>query len=162
MATGLITQERLKSLLTYDSDTGKFCWRRTNKAAGTLHTTGYWRVQIDGKAYLAHRLAWVYAHGAFPIDNIDHINHNKNDNRLKNLRVVTRSENQHNRKRTTQSSSGFLGVSWFAPKKKWRAYIKTNGKRYHLGWFSDINSAVQARKAAERLYHPSRPHDATT
>jgi len=161
MATHSITQERLKSLLTYDPDTGEFRWRKTNKVAGTLHAAGYWRVHIDRKPYLAHRLAWMYVHGAFPTNNIDHINHSRNDNRLKNLRLVTPSENQHNRKRTTQSSSGFLGVSWFAPKKKWRAYIKANGKRYHLGWFSDVNSAVQARKAAERLYHPSRPCDAT-
>jgi hypothetical protein len=162
MATDLITQERLQSLLMYDPDTGEFRWRKTNKIAGTLHASGYWRVQIDGKPYLAHRLAWAYAHGAFPKNNIDHINHNRSDNRLKNLRLVTRSENQHNRKRATQSSSGFLGVSWFAPKKKWRAYIKANGTRHHLGWFSDLNAAVQARKAAERLYHPSRPCDATT
>lgn len=162
MATDLITQERLKSLLTYDPDTGNFCWRKTNKIAGTLHANGYRRVQIDGKTYLAHRLAWAYAHGAFPACNVDHINHNRSDNRIENLRLVTQSENQHNRKRTTQSSSGFLGVSWFAPKKKWRAYIKANGKRHHLGWFSDVNLAVQARKAAELLYHPSRPNDATT
>jgi hypothetical protein len=157
MATELITQERLKSLLVYDPNTGVFCWRKNNKLAGTLHATGYWRVQIAGRPYLAHRLAWLYTYGCFSNFNVDHINHDRQDNRILNLRIVTRSENQHNRKRRTQSSSGFLGVSWFKPKNKWRAYIKANNKRHHLGWFSNVEDAVQARINAEHLYHPSRP-----
>ena len=160
MATNLITQDRLKSLLTYDPDTGDFTRRKTGAKTGRQSRNGYMRVNIGNTAYLAHRLAWLYFYGSWPDDCIDHINQDRADNRITNLRVVTKSQNQHNRKRSLNNTSGKTGVCWFPPKQKWRAYIKRDGKPHHLGWFKSLDDAVAARVNAEKTYHPSRPDHA--
>ena len=155
-----ITQERLKSLLTYDPDTGNFARVKTGAHAGKVHKNGYVRVSVCDKLYLAHRLAWFYTHGKWPDSCIDHINRKRDDNRIANLRVVSKSENQHNRSINQNNKSGRTGVNWFAPKQRWRAYIKINGRIKHLGWFQNLPDAIAARASAEKTYHTSRPTDA--
>jgi hypothetical protein len=107
-----LTQQRLHELLHYDPSTGAFTWRVApnrriiaGSVAGVTETNGYRRIRIDGRQYGAHRLAWLYMHGEFPPNDIDHINRTRDDNRSTNLRAVTRKENMTNvapRRRLTE------------------------------------------------------------
>lgn len=107
MAKADLTPERLRELLEYDPETGKFTWLR-NRAfkalggthAGYLNSNGYLRITVDDVSYAAHRLAWLYVHGRWPDKTIDHINRNKQDNRIANLRDVTHSEQNYNSSRS--------------------------------------------------------------
>lgn len=165
MASPNLTQARLRALLHYDPDTGLFQWRnrkhgraRNKTHAGCVEKRiGYASIGIDGKVYKAHRLAWLYVHGKWPSGVIDHINHKKADNRIANLRDTNDEQNHHNRARETKSASGHLGVTWHQRDARWMAHIEASGKRHHLGYFTDLNEAIAARKAAERVYHPGRP-----
>lgn len=158
----MLTQQRLKELLNYDPNTGEFRWKLTSKKrligaiAGTLAARGYRQIKIDNKFYYAHRLVWLYTYGQFPSLHIDHKNGNILDNRIANLREVSRQQNMQNIKRMASNTSGFTGVSWNKPFFKWHARISYNGKRIHLGYFSDIWDAICARKAAELIYQPLR------
>jgi hypothetical protein len=139
----MITQEELKELLSYDQDTGIFTWNKSKKQAGTLTYSGYKRIIIKNKSYYAHRLVWLYVNGYMP-DYVDHINMNRSDNRLCNLRKATNAENQCNKKITKNNTSGVKGVSWFARDNNWRARIQFDGKHIHLGYFNTIEEAKTA------------------
>lgn len=160
-----ITQARLKALLHYDPDTGLFRWvgrkhgraRNKNEAGCVEKRIGYASIGVDGRVYRAHRLAWLYVYGSWPQGQLDHINHKKADNRIANLRDVTCAQNHQNRARNTKSQTGQLGVTWHKRDARWMAHIEASGKRHHLGYFKDLDAAIQARKAAERTYHPDRP-----
>jgi len=155
MATGILTQDRLRELLTYDPDTGHFYWRSTrrnakqNSRAGTIDPRGYVRISVDRKVYGAHRLAWLYTHGCWPTQEIDHINRNPNDNRLANLRDVSRSTNTQNTGTRKDNVSGARGVGWHKAQQKWRARIQINGVKKELGYFLTINDAQQAYDRAK-------------
>jgi hypothetical protein len=125
--------------------------------AGSRMTTGYLRCTLDKRNYRVHQLAWLYVYGVWPQHQIDHINHDKADNRIANLRDVTCSMNNQNRRRQSRNASGFLGVSWSKDMRRWIAGIKVAGKTVNLGYFADKNDAIKARLTAERKYHPSRP-----
>ena len=157
MATNSITQKRLKSLLTYDPDTGEFRWRvnRTGGAkagdrAGSYDTERYLVMRVDGRYYRGHRLIWLYVHGCWPSHHIDHINGNPSDNRLANLREATSTQNGINRRRDPRNKSGKTGVTWCNNSKKWRADIGQNGKLLRLGRFDTLEAAIAARIKAER------------
>src|SRR5712664_3026918 len=114
----ILTAERLRELLNYDPETGIFRWdvvRRgcgIGKEAGTSVSAGYRQISIDRRAYSEHRLARLYVHGHWPLDEIDHINGVRDDNRLSNLRQATRSENAQNQRRAqSRSKIGILGVT---------------------------------------------------
>ena len=83
---------------------------------------------------------------------VDHINGNTFDNRKTNLRLVTNSQNQANKKLQSNNNSGYVGIGWDKKSNKWRAYIKINGKHIHLGMFVEIKEAIQSRKSAEEKY----------
>ena len=163
MANKLPDQERLKELFSYDPDTGIFT-RRISTGRHGRHKVGevagtkaiYWGMYVDGKRFVAHRLAWVYVYGRPPKEDIDHINQNKLDNRIANLREATRQQNMQNVTIHKHNSSGFKGVCAHKPTKKWRAYIFNGYKQLHLGLFETIDKAVEARKAAEFQYHTHR------
>ena len=139
----MITQQRLKEFLDYNPDTGVFTWRESyfpskiGKPAGGPFR-GYLRLMVDGKLYLCHRLAWLYVHGDWPTETIDHINGIKSDNRIKNLRAVSHMENCQNRPLRKDNSSGISGVCWDKSSNHWRATIAVNGKRKHLIKTSDL------------------------
>ena len=157
MAT--LTQDELKSLLAYDPETGVFTrltGRRAGRMTGTTRSYGYAKITISTKMYSAHRLAWLYVHGYFPVCQIDHINHIRDDNRIANLRLATSAQNHQNRRRITKSASGFLGVTWHKRDASWQAHIETNGRSRHLGYFKCLAKALLARKQAEQVYHPFR------
>jgi len=114
-------------------------------------------VRIDGRNYKAHRLAWFYAHDVWPAGDIDHINRDKADNRLCNLRVVTKAQNGQNQTLRRNNKSGCSGVSWASNIARWRVQIRASGTRYQIGTFLDLDAAVEARKKAEAALHTHRP-----
>jgi hypothetical protein len=151
-----LTAERLRQVLHYDGSTGVFT-RLTapqprfpvGSVAGTNHSRGYWVVTVDGRIYKAHRLAWLYAHGNWPDGEIDHINLVKTDNRLSNLRVVTRSENTSNRSRArVDNKLGLLGVSQVG--NRYIARIAIGGSQRYLGIFKTPDQAKAAYDTARK------------
>ena len=151
-----ITQERLKELLCYDSDTGIFTWRKSlcrkikcGSLAGCVHPNGYIRIHIDNKLYSAHRLAWLYVHGFTPTNLIiDHINNIRTDNRIENLRIVSSSCNAKNRTGlSSDNTSGVTGVFWDLD--RWRVFTKDKEKTVYHGRFTEFADAVRARYIAE-------------
>lgn len=144
----MLTQERLKEVLDYNSETGLFFWKRkinkipNGKPAGANQNRGYIQLMIDSHNYLAHRLAWLYVHGKWPKNQIDHINRDKKDNRILNLRDVSNSTNQLNIGLRSHNSSGVTGVVKSAkPHRPWAAQINRNNKKIFLGYFQTIEEA---------------------
>ncbi len=158
----LITQEYLKTILKYNPETGDFKWVKLNKfasriqigdIAGCLTNNGYISIQINGKLYPAHRLAWLYMTGSWPEFDIDHIEGINIPffNKFSNLRDTNR--NNWNRVDNKNNTSGFRGVSFHKPTGKWRARIKVNGINKHLGYFNTPEEASAAYEAAKLIYH---------
>lgn len=154
-----LTQAHVKELLHYDPDTGVFTWIKKltplsriliGSIAGSINGNGYRHICIQGKTYKAHRLAWLYVFGKFPNNLLDHINRNRSDNRLRNLREVGYSENNQNHEISKRNTSGITGVYWYKPSQKWCAKISSNNKLKHIGYFATIEEAIAARKAAEK------------
>jgi len=106
--------------------------------------------QLEGNLLSMHRIILGLRHGDGKI--ADHINRNGLDNRQSNLRVVSRSGNQHNRRVSKNNVSGYTGVCWLISRKKWEARIKINNRSIHLGFFEDIKDAVEARRQGELKY----------
>ena len=149
----------VKSRLRYDKDSGVFTWtesRGSVKAgdlAKSVNSLGYARVKVGGVHHLAHRLAWAFVHGSFPESEIDHVNGIKTDNRIENLRLATRSENQRNKGKLSNNKSGFKGVNWNPSTKKWAARCMVNGKRTHIGYFDDVALAASAYQQVAASMH---------
>lgn len=155
----MITQSRLHELFSYEPETGSLV-RRTKvrgpvpsrRAAGWRHSSGYLKVSIDGKSYQIHRLVWLYHHGVLP-DLVDHINGDKADNRIENVRPATTSQNSRNRGATKSNPTGLKGVSFYRRTNTWRAQITANGKKYWLGVYETPQEAHEAyRRAAVKLH----------
>jgi HNH endonuclease len=142
----MITQEQLKAILDYDPETGIFIWRGSGHGkrgtVGTVSPQGYRRIMIDYQQYPAHKLAWLYVHGEWV--QLDHINLDRDDNRLLNLRKATRSENLGN---CLSRRDGLKGC-WFERRrrsyKKWGARIQKAGKVFRLGYFQTEKEANDA------------------
>ncbi len=179
MAKPLPSIETLRTLLRCDAETGKLYWRpRTldmfghckwperqcaswngrlaNKEALSVLFEGYKVGAIFDRNLRAHRVIWAMVHGAWPADQIDHINHDRSDNRIENLRCVTRSENMKNFSKSKANTSGVTGVywnkgneNWNKGNENWNVSITINGKSKHIGCFTDKADAIVARKAAE-------------
>lgn len=154
-----LTAEFLRSVLHYDQVSGIFTWKvrtsprvKVGNLAGCPEGAGYLRIRLHNRSYQAHRLAWFYMYGSWPTDQIDHINRIRTDNRIANLREVTNKQNHQNRSKSSNNTSGHPGVSWHKRDYRWQARIKHNYKYIHLGLFENIEDAVAARKAAEKLY----------
>jgi hypothetical protein len=151
-----ITQEELKEWLVFNNDIGRFFWKKkyrgihTSKTleAGSFDAHGYGQIRIRGEIYKEHRLVWLYVYGKWPDGQIDHINHNRRDNRVENLREVNNSENHKNRPLQRNNKTGVPGVCFY-PKKGYYAYINVNGKRLNLGMFGELEEAISARRLAE-------------
>ena len=154
-----LTAEKLRELLHYEPATGIFTWKvrtansvKVGDVAGCPDGRGYLCIKVLNRLYRAHRLAWLYHFGEWPTDQIDHINRNRSDNRIENLREVTNKQNHQNKSKRSDNTSGHTGVYWHKQKSKWRARIKHNQKLIHLGLFATIEEAVAARKAGELRY----------
>jgi hypothetical protein len=158
--------ETLRQLIRYDPETGKLHWnfrdasyfssktqykvwnkRFAHKEAFTADCgIGYRQGAVLGVGLKAHRVCWALYYGEWPENQIDHINHDRADNRIVNLRNVTVSENCRNRSRPSNNVSGYIGVS--AHGEKWVARLKMDGVDHYLGLFSTIEDAVAARRKA--------------
>jgi hypothetical protein len=150
----------LKEMLDYNKDTGIFTWKidRSSLAkkgikAGSISSDNYVLLTLFNKQYKAHRIAWLFVNGSMPTNHIDHINGNKQDNRIDNLRLVTHSENSKNLSIDKRNKSGKTGVCWHVLSKKWIASISIDKKLKHLGYFDNIEDAILARKNAEITYN---------
>tara|TARA_R110000868_G_C10516848_1_gene732701 strand:- start:67 stop:558 length:492 start_codon:yes stop_codon:yes gene_type:complete len=156
----MINQNILKQNLSYNPETGEFMWlvnrgpARKFAHAGSKHKSGYLHIYLFGKHYLCHRLAWLYVYGDWPLQYLDHINGNKKDNTIKNLRDVDSALNQQNQKNPPiTNKSGFVGAHWDKRKNKWISQISVYGKKIHLGNFdSKENAATAYKKAKENLH----------
>jgi len=148
----------LKKSITYNPLTGEFI-RKTGKQISIKpdKTTGYLRIMVNRKHYLAHRLAWLYVYGYMPTI-IDHIDGNKTNNKLSNLREVSSLENQRNLTLAKNNTSGVTGVSFSKSRNKWEAKIQVNGKTIHLGRFIELEDAIIARKQGELKYGFHKNH----
>jgi hypothetical protein len=160
-----ITQSALVKATHYDPDTGIFVRRvntgrhdrhKAGEVMGTKTIKGYIMVGIVSRRYMAHRLAWLYVHGEWPDQDLDHINRDKSDNRIANLRPATRLQNMQNVEKHKHNTSGIKGVCWHSQRNKWRAQINVMYKQKYLGLFDNFDAAVKARAAAEILYHSHR------
>ena len=153
-----ITADELRSILHYDPLTGVFTHRESagcrlaGSVAGFLDSKGYMQVGVLKRQYSAHRLAWLYIYGTWPKNQIDHINRNRSDNRIANLRDVTNQQNMCNAGDFSTNSSGRKGVYWDKRDSRWRACIVNKGRYLSLGYFGTQAEAVAARVAAEKLY----------
>ena len=154
----MLTQARLKDILHYDAETGVFTWLvrpnnriRIGDIAGRFNGRST-MIRVDGVSYFAHRLAWLYMTGAWPINQIDHIDGNPLNNRIVNLRDVTQSVNMQNLRRAqSRNKSGVLGVS--LDRGRFRASIDIDGRTTYLGYFSSPELAHVAYLNAKRQHH---------
>lgn len=159
MAAKILTQDRLKELLHYDPATGIFTWLRPcnrfsqvkpGDFAGALHKRGYIHIKVEGRCYKAHRLAWLYVYGRWPAPAIDHINRDKKDNRLTNLREVTHLKNMQNKSIYRQNVSGRPGVTPHRNTGRWVAQVQVNHRNHYLGIFDTPELAANAYHEARR------------
>lgn len=153
-----LTIERLRQVLRYEPATGNFFWvhRDTHKSklgkqASIIRSHGYLSVCIDSVYYYTHRLVWMYVNGRMP-DVIDHINGNKQDNRIENLRSVDQKTNAENVvKPRKHNKSGLIGA--YKAKNKFKSKIKIDGKYVYLGMFETPEDASQAFIDMKRKHH---------
>lgn len=146
-----LTRAYLKSVLNYNADTGVFIRAVASKGlnnkvgdrAGWTKANGYTEIMVGGKTYKAHRLAWLYVYGSFPDGLIDHINGVRDDNRIANLRVATVADNQKNRKKNENNTSGLKGVHFRPDRNTYIARAMLNGKSHY------IKSCKTAEEAGE-------------
>lgn len=149
MKSEKISANRLRQVLQYNTDTGDFVWleRLSNRAqvgqlAGSVAANGYVQIQINGRLYFAHRLAWLYVTGEYPKSQVDHRDRNRSNNAWINLREATPSENSCNK--ATNNRSGVRGVSWNKRAGKWVAQVSFRRITHYLGLFDSIEEAGYA------------------
>jgi len=161
-----MTQKELMCLLDYDRATGLFTWKVTknnrvkagSNAGYKSPKNGYIQIKINGRHYQAHRLAWLFVNGDFPQCELDHIDHDRSNNAINNLRPVSRKQNSRNTRVRKNSYSGVTGVYWDKHSFQWRVMVHSlDGKSHHVGYFKDFDEARRARKDAEKEhgYHPN-------
>lgn len=149
----------LRAVLDYDHISGVFRWKfaaSTGRPAGSVAgnlSRGYIRIQIGGRSYFAHRLAWLFVHGVWPANYIDHVDGVRRNNAIANLRPATARQNQFNRRIQRSNASGFKGVHWEPEERKWYATIRINGQKKHLGRYDDPADAHRAYEAAAIAHH---------
>jgi hypothetical protein len=170
--------ETLRELMSYDPETGKLYWRFRDRsyfpddgtwkmwntqfadkeAFTSKADNGYYRGAVLGHHDKTHRVGWAIHYGKWPDSHMDHVNGDRSDNRLCNLRVVTPAENCRNMRRSSSNTSGVPGVHWNGKIKKWVAAVKdADGNQIHLGCFTALQDAAFVRKVSELMhgYHPN-------
>lgn len=142
-----LSLEELRLLYRYDEETGKLLLAANGKEVGYDNGFGYLRTSIKDKKIVLHRLIWLLQYGYLPEMDLDHINGNRKDNRLVNLRLATRAENLQNQTKAK-------GFRWFEPAKKWVVAVKKDYKAHHIGYFDTELDARAAYMRAKRELHP--------
>ena len=155
-----LTQEQLKAVVHYDPSTGLFTWLSTlggvcvGQVAGNGNSNGYRVLGWNGRKYRQHRLAWLYVHGAWPKGTIDHMDGDRCNNRIGNLRDVSQRINMQNqRKPTKANTSGALGVYWSANRGGYMASVSVKPKKYRRGPYRTIERAQDAYLDLKRKHH---------
>lgn len=156
-----VSLARVRELFDVDVEAGTMRWKvnkgrgRVGALAGKVHgQSGYLTVGIDNRHYRAHRLIWLCATGRWPANWLDHINGDRLDNRIDNLREVTPALNGRNRvSPQANSTTKLVGVSWHKLRQKWRASIQVDGKHIHLGLYDDPAIASAVYWDAKRRHH---------
>ncbi|AGF87895.1 HNH endonuclease [Salmonella phage FSL SP-126] len=165
MCNSEISSEILLNLFNYKD--GNIYWKQWKKGrsrnliAGTINNKGYLKVTIDGKQMYAHRIVWIMHNGN--IDDgyeIDHINHNRSDNRIENLRIVTRSENAKNLSMAANNKTGFTDVFFNKKRNKYFSSVKVGNNHIFGGWHDSIESAVTSRNALWKKFGFHQNHGA--
>ena len=150
-----LSHEFLVSVLDYEKDTGIFYWTgkqpgtKKGKFAGTFSSDGYIQIQLKGKIYRSHRLAWFYVYKEWPKGVIDHIDRDTLNCSIYNLRDTDQEVNQRNRKLNYNNATGYKGVSLNKKTGKYEAYIKVQGIKKYLGLFTTVEEAAAAQRLAE-------------
>jgi hypothetical protein len=168
MMTGVseaLTANRLRELLVYDAETGIFLWKHridcapqcntrwAGKVAGTLGSDGYLKITIDYRQFGAHRLAWLHVHGVWPADQIDHIDGNRANNAITNLREATNSQNNANAPAQANSTTGVRGVTFRWRIGRYQVQLFKDGAGIHGGYFTTLEeAAIAARRLAQELH----------
>lgn len=152
-------REMISAALDFCPDTGVFTWKklegrgartdRVGKPAGAVNNTGYVAIQLGGRKFLAHRMAWLITFGEWPVAEIDHLNGVRTDNRICNLREVCHRVNAENQR----LKDGRLGVDFYKSQRKWRARITVRGVCSTLGYFETRSEAQQVYLDAKRKLH---------
>lgn len=151
--------EAFRASFDYDPETGNIYWKIgccKGSIAGGKGDRGYWVIRFRKRTIKAHRIAWLHFYGSVPVKpfEIDHINGDKSDNRIVNLRQCVRSQNISNASKIrTNNTSGCPGVHWFKRDQRYAANIKANGQLIFLGYFDTFDEAKSARIAAVKKYH---------
>ena len=160
----MLTQEEANYLFYYDPINGKLYWKhprahrlKEGDEAGTLHHLGYMQTQVGEKIYRNHRIIWLMHYGYLP-KVLDHIDHDRLNNKIENLREVTYSENCKNITKPKNNTSGVVGVSFNKRLNKWYSQIRSEKVKYYLGTFNSFEEAVKARKEAEVKYGFHKNH----
>ena len=166
-ATVALTAEYARECFDYTPETGKVTWRRrprehfktdgaykswitrfAGKSVGDYTRGGYCAVHIGSKDYGLHIIIWAMTHGKWPEFEIDHIDHCRTNNRISNLREVTKAENRKNQSKRSDNTSGITGVFWHKRAGKWMASLSINGRLKYLGLFPNIQDAANAVASA--------------
>lgn len=156
----MITQQRLKELFNYCPDTGILTQKtrtsqrvKVGEDVGCLTRNGYLKIFCQGRNYRVHRLAWLYVYGDYPDEDIDHINGIRTDNRLCNLRLATRSQNNCNSKLRADNKTSYRNVHFFKRTGTYQVQVRLNGKRVNGGYFATAEEAsVVATKMRKQLH----------
>lgn len=144
------TKRQIEEMLSYCSETGLLYWRvnsrryKENNPAGKMCERGYVRVSIEGIKYPAHQIIWLLIYGEWPHMDIDHIDGNRSNNSICNLRLATKAQNNANACLRKDNSSGYKGVSYHKSNKRYRAEIRHDGKRKLIGYFKTAQEASDA------------------
>ena len=165
MAADILSAERLREVVDYDPATGVFTRKvrlaqrhqvgdRADFVITAGNQRGYYRVCVDSRRYMAHRCAWLCVHGAWPEHDIDHINGDRGDNRIANLRDVPNQINRQNmRGPRSDNKSGLLGVHWHEGTQKWRARVQLEGRVIEAGLHETREQAHAAYLQVKRKAH---------
>jgi hypothetical protein len=157
----LLSADEARRVFLYDPESGLLSWRarpsvgvKVGDSAGSKRKDGYLGLKYRGQQYLAHRIAWLITYGSWPVQDVDHIDGNRSNNAIANLRDVSRAMNVQNVRapRCSNEASGMLGVTKRG--RKWQASIWAGGRRSYLGLFSAPEEAHAAYVQAKRQLHP--------
>ena len=154
-----MTRDDIKHLFDWCPESGVLRWKsptsnrvKAGDVAGNLDSKGYYRVGLHGAQYRLHRVIWLLAYGEWPKGEIDHIDGNRINNSISNLRCVSHKRNSRNCKLSKNNTSGHIGITWHKKAGKWMASVSIDGRQQHLGLFDDKRDAISARAKASETH----------